>query len=69
MKIEAEEIRYKKKKAQKNPFPNLRLFFMKEVFEYMGIAANQVIFGDCLEIMQDIETESIDMILCDLPYG
>lgn len=25
--------------------------------------------GDCLELMQDIPTESVDMILCDLPYG
>lgn len=25
--------------------------------------------GDCLEIMKDIPSESIDMILCDLPYG
>lgn len=25
--------------------------------------------GDCLEIMQSIEDKSIDMILCDLPYG
>lgn len=25
--------------------------------------------GDCLEIMKDIEDNSIDMILCDLPYG
>ena len=25
--------------------------------------------GDCLEIMQKIENKSIDMILCDLPYG
>jgi DNA modification methylase len=25
--------------------------------------------GDCLEIMKDISTASIDMILCDLPYG
>lgn len=25
--------------------------------------------GDCLELMQDIATESVDMILCDLPYG
>lgn len=35
----------------------------------MGITANQVIYGDCLDIMKDIDTESIDMILCDLPYG
>lgn len=25
--------------------------------------------GDCLEIMKDISDNSVDMILCDLPYG
>lgn len=30
---------------------------------------NQVIEGDCLEIMKHIPANSIDMILCDLPYG
>ena len=25
--------------------------------------------GDCLEVMKDIPDRSIDMILCDLPYG
>lgn len=25
--------------------------------------------GDCLNVMRDIPSESIDMILCDLPYG
>jgi len=25
--------------------------------------------GDCLELMQDIPDGSVDMILCDLPYG
>lgn len=25
--------------------------------------------GDCLEVMKDIPDESIDLILCDLPYG
>lgn len=25
--------------------------------------------GDCLELMKDIQDGSIDMILCDLPYG
>jgi site-specific DNA-methyltransferase (adenine-specific) len=25
--------------------------------------------GDCLEIMKDIADKSVDMILCDLPYG
>lgn len=30
---------------------------------------NRVIEGDCLEVMKDIPSKSIDMILCDLPYG
>jgi DNA modification methylase len=30
---------------------------------------NKILHGDCVELMNDIATESIDMILCDLPYG
>ena len=29
---------------------------------------NKVIHGDCLEVMRDIPSGSVDMILCDLPY-
>ena len=29
----------------------------------------QIKQGDCLELMKDIPDKSIDMILCDLPYG
>ena len=25
--------------------------------------------GDCLQIMKQIPSESVDMVLCDLPYG
>jgi len=30
---------------------------------------NEIHHGDCLELMRDISTDSIDMILCDPPYG
>lgn len=30
---------------------------------------NKIICGDCLEVMKDLPDKSIDMILCDLPYG
>jgi DNA modification methylase len=30
---------------------------------------NKIVQGDCLEVMQLIPSKSIDMILCDLPYG
>ena len=26
-------------------------------------------FGDCMERMREIETGSVDMVMCDLPYG
>lgn len=29
----------------------------------------QLLQGDCLQLMQEIPDASIDMILCDLPYG
>ncbi len=30
---------------------------------------NKIILGNCLDEMVKIPNESIDMILCDLPYG
>lgn len=30
---------------------------------------NTIINGDCLEVMKEIPSKSVDMILCDLPYG
>lgn len=30
---------------------------------------NKVVQGDCLEVMQSIPAKSVNMILCDLPYG
>lgn len=30
---------------------------------------NKVLNGDCLDIMKNIPDKSVDMILCDLPYG
>lgn len=33
------------------------------------IGNGRFMLGDCLERMREIETGSVDMILCDLPYG
>jgi site-specific DNA-methyltransferase (adenine-specific) len=30
---------------------------------------NKIYLGDCLDLMRKIDNKSIDMILCDLPYG
>lgn len=29
----------------------------------------RVLEGDCLDVMRDIPAKSVDMVLCDLPYG
>ena len=33
------------------------------------IKRNTLTQGNCLEVMRDIEDKSVDMVLCDLPYG
>jgi len=35
----------------------------------MTLDINKIYLGDCLELMTQIQRKSIDMILCDLPYG
>lgn len=35
----------------------------------MSIQPNTFYLGDCLQVMEDIEDNSIDAIICDLPYG
>ena len=39
------------------------------ITNHMAIPKNSLVQGDCLELMKNIEDQSIDMILCDLPYG
>ena len=33
------------------------------------LKTNEIYLGDCLKIMKQIDDKSIDLILCDLPYG
>ena len=37
--------------------------------EYLNKEKVCLINGDCLDIMKTIESKSVDLILCDLPYG
>lgn len=37
--------------------------------EYINQNKNCLYQGDCLDIMNNIDTKSIDLIICDLPYG
>lgn len=42
---------------------------IEEVRSVGQITANSLINADCLEAMKYIADESIDAIICDLPYG
>ena len=42
---------------------------MKKKIQPIESFVNKVIQGDCLEVMVTIPDNSIDMVLCDLPYG
>lgn len=40
-----------------------------KAIQFRGGQNVQLLQGDCLELMKNIPDKSIDMILCDLPYG
>jgi DNA modification methylase len=42
---------------------------LEEIKNRKGFPQNSIINGDCLDIMPYIKDKSIDMVLCDLPYG
>ena len=49
---------------------NHNFLTQKEVMEnHTELVANTLVHGDCLELMKYIKDKTIDMILCDLPYG
>ena len=35
----------------------------------MSEGKKEILLGDCLELMKQLPDQSVDMILCDLPYG
>ena len=47
----------------------IQIYFREDDFMLETNDNIQLFKGDCLEIMKDIKDKSIDMILCDLPYG
>jgi len=46
----------------------LKTYTEEEIKRSKEVLPNSLIHGDCLEIMKYIPSESIDMVLCDLPY-
>ncbi len=49
-----------------------RLSLRREIASHSSDAAtwlDQIVEGDCLEVMRKMPPKCVDMILCDLPYG
>ena len=42
---------------------------IKDISNIEKIENNSLILGDCLDVMPKIKEHSVDLILCDLPYG
>ena len=42
---------------------------IKQLESVGQLSANSLVNADCLEAMKYIADKSIDMVLCDLPYG
>jgi DNA modification methylase len=42
---------------------------INEVITVGQLPANSLVNADCLDAMKYIADKSIDMVLCDLPYG
>jgi len=41
----------------------------KEVQSVGMVSPNTLVHGDCLNVMKNIPSASVDLVLCDPPYG
>lgn len=63
MQVAEEKIKYNEHQF------NIQVFEAKTKPKSIDNLVNKVIQGDCLEVMKQIPDKSVNMILCDLPYG
>ena len=54
---------------RKNLNADKRQIKAKSIQKPISHFSNRVIEGDCLKIMRNFPSKSVDMVLCDLPYG
>jgi predicted methyltransferase len=47
----------------------MNLFTEKEVENIGKLEPQSLVLGDCLNVMRFIPDHSIDVVICDLPYG
>jgi len=47
----------------------MKILTLEDLVNVGEVEPNSLVKGDCLEAMKFIADNSIDLILCDLPYG
>jgi site-specific DNA-methyltransferase (adenine-specific) len=50
-------------------FPHALNIYTLPIVKKKMLRLNEIYLGDCLDLMSNIDDKSVDMILCDLPYG
>ena len=59
----------KSKKQKNEDRDKLMIEVEKQSLEDLKTDSITLLHGDCLERMKEIPNNSVDLILCDLPYG
>ena len=71
--MEEKIIKKKTTKKRKNKRAEVKKKMLDNINKVSSDEVNEnnikLYFGDCLEKMKNIEDDSIDLVLCDLPYG
>ena len=68
-KDETKEKKMSKQQQAKNVKDKLMLELEKQTLEDLKTPNITLLYGDCLERMKEIPNNSVNLILCDLPYG
>lgn len=63
MQVDEEKIKYTEQQV------NIQVFEGESKPKSINNFVNEIIQGDCLEVMKQLPDKSVNMILCDLPYG
>jgi hypothetical protein len=68
-KQETKEKKMSKQQQAKNVKEKLMLELEKQTLDDYKMPNITLLYGDCLERMKEIPNNSVNLILCDLPYG
>lgn len=66
---ETKEKKISKQQQTKDIKEKLMLELEKQTLEDLKMPNITLLYGDCLERMKEIPNNSVNLILCDLPYG